>query len=153
MQDPRVPSAIDAKPEDKIKVVLALLQINREEIREWQKSLFEASLWFNAGILALAAFVHGRPARSTLLAVIVGLGISCLGGFYIIFSGVARRAIEMSGKDLLKFQRALRLDEHDYYLVGDAIYPQTGTWLPQKHVNWLRALNIAVCILAILSIV
>lgn len=150
---PFAPSAIDVKPEDRLKVLLALLQINRQEIREWQKSLFEVSLWFNAGILGLAAFVHGRDNRSMFLIVLVGLGIGCLGGFYIIFSGVARRAIEISGNDLIKFQRALRLDEQDYYLLGDAIYRDMRTWLPQDHVNSLRALNVTVCILAILSLV
>ena len=144
-------SPIDLKAEHRVEVLVSLLQSNRQEIREWQKSLFDASLWFNAGILGITAFIHGLNDKPNALLVIVGIGMACLCGFYFIFSHVAKRAIEMSGHDLLKIQRALRLQETGYYLGGEPIYPDTAKWLPQNYINWLRALNLTVCTLAVLS--
>lgn len=144
--------ALDDK--QRIEVLLRLIQINRQEIREWQQALFTASLWFNGAIVALAAFVlrsDTRPRPEIVL--LISLGIVCLGAFYFVFSGVARSAVELSGTDLLKLQVALRLHESDHYLAGEPIYDQTGTWLPQSHVVWLRLLNLAVCLLAVLSLV
>jgi hypothetical protein len=82
--------------------------------------------------------------------VLVALGIGYLCGFYFIFSGVARSAILLSGRDLLKLQKALGLHERGRYVKGESIYPETGDWLPQKYVASLRALNVVICLLAIL---
>jgi hypothetical protein len=144
---------IDLKPENRIEVLVGLLQTNREEIREWQKALFEASFWFNAGILGITAFVHNLNEKTNLLLLIVGVGISCLSGFYLIFSHVAKKAIELSGIDLLKIQQALRLNEKDYYLNGDSIYPNTNKWLPQNYIIGLRLLNLVISVLAIFSLI
>src|SRR6266480_4141219 len=98
---------INIENEQRIEILLALLQTNRQEIREWQKSLFDASLWFNGGILAITAFVHNLSKPDHVLTSLVSLGIGCFCAFYLIFSRVARNAVELSGEDLLKIQRAL----------------------------------------------
>jgi hypothetical protein len=86
------------------------------------------------------------------LRLTVALGVACLGVFHHVFTGVARKAIELSGSDLLKIQGALRLDETGYYRVGEAIYSSTGKWLPQTYVHLLRALNLVICVLAMVSL-
>jgi len=139
-------SSIDA--EKKADVMLALLNANREEIRHWQNLLMSASFWFNGGIIGLITFFHGLSGRTMILNAFFGVSILCLGASYQVLASVAGQAIDMSGKDLLKFQKALLLSDAGAYLTGQYVYQPSETWLPQPFVKWLRILNFILCILA-----
>ena len=134
-------SSLDLDPSTRAAVMMALLGKNRDEITFWQGQLLTASFWFNGAILGGAAFALRGPMpadASPLLAV----GILLFMLFYIVFALLAKKAIEHTGRDLLKIQSALRLTGAGEYLAEGAIYASGDRWLPQRYIWLLIALNV-----------
>ena len=143
MHETNSKSALILDAAKKADVLVSLLEKNREEITFWQNSLFIASFWFNAGILALVAFAFEKSVAPTL-ATFIGAGILSLAVFYNLFASVARSAIEHTGLDLVRIQSALLLTDVGEYLQGTWVYSPGDRWLPQTFVRWLRLLNLVI---------
>jgi hypothetical protein len=144
-------SALDPSGVEKVQILVAILQQNREEVRFWQERLFAASFWFNATTLGVVAFVLKEPATATLQAM-AAFGCVCLSAFHFIIAVIAKKAIETTGSDLVRIQSALLLTRNDSYMQGGRVYQDSGKWLPQYYIWWLVGLNVLLCVVSVIAL-
>jgi hypothetical protein len=143
---------LDLRPEKKTEILLKLLEAGREETRHWHNIIINASFWFNAGILALVAFVIEKKC-STGLTILTSIGVVGLAVFYILFARMIKEAIERVSKEVVRLQNALELAEKGSYVEGTSIYAADPEekGLEQRYIVKAIWLNVAISAAALIA--